>query len=97
MNAAHDDRYAQTPEVSGHFIGAVRLGGKGGNAHQVRPGHGPIVRRAEVLVHDRNFPIRWGQARENHEAERFPHTVAVPAALLDVDDAYKRVGWVDQI
>jgi hypothetical protein len=37
------------------------------------------------------------QARKNYKAERFPHTVAVPAALLDFDDTYKRVGWVDQI
>ena len=56
-----------------------------------------VVRHAQVLVHDRDFPLRWGQARENHKADRFLHAVAVPAALLDFDDAYKRVGWVDQI
>jgi hypothetical protein len=97
VNAAHDDGYAQTPEVSGHFIGAVRLGGESGNAHKIRPGHGRIVRWPEVLVYDRNFPPRWGQARENHKAERFPYAVAVPAALFDFENAYKRVGWIDQI
>jgi hypothetical protein len=78
-------------------MGAVRLGGESANAHQVRPRHHPIVRRTEVLVYDRDFPLRWGQARENHKAERFPHAVAVPAALLDVEDAHKRVRWIDQI
>ena len=31
------------------------------------------------------------RALKNHEAERFPHAVAVPAALLDFDDADQRV------
>jgi len=97
VNAAHDDGYALASEASGHFIGAVRLRGESGNADQVRPRHGQIVRHAEVLVHDCNFPFRWGQSRENHKAERFPHAVTVPAALLDFDDADKRVGGVDQI
>jgi hypothetical protein len=30
-------------------------------------------------------------------AERFPHAVRVPAALLDFDDVDKQVGGVDQI
>jgi hypothetical protein len=30
-------------------------------------------------------------------AERFPHAVTVPAALLNFDDVYKQVGGVDQI
>jgi hypothetical protein len=29
-------------------------------------------------------------------AERFPHAVTVPAALLDFDDVDKQVGGVDQ-
>ena len=33
-----------------------------------------IVRRTEVLVHDRDSPLRRGQSRENHKAEGFPHT-----------------------
>jgi hypothetical protein len=52
---------------------------------------------AEILVYDRDFPLRWGQARKNHQTERFPHTKTVPAALLDFDDADKRIGWIDQI
>jgi len=97
VNAAHDDGHAQTPEVSGHFIGSVRLRGESGDAHQVRPRHRRIVRCAEVLVNDRDFPLRRGQARQNHQAERLPDAVAVPAALLDFDDADKRVAGIDQI
>ena len=37
------------------------------------------------------------RARENHKAERSPRAAAVPAALLDVDDADERNGWVYQI
>jgi hypothetical protein len=97
MDAAHDDGHSETAQVSGHFIGAVRLRSKSGNAHQVPPRHSPVVRHAEVLVHDRDFPLRRGQARQNHKAERLPHAVTVPAALLDFDDADKRVGGIDQI
>src|SRR5208337_5689245 len=57
MNATHDHGHAQAPEVSGHIIGTVRLRGESGNAHQVRPRHGRIVGHAEVLVHDRDFPL----------------------------------------
>ena len=52
---------------------------------------------AEILVYDRDFPLRWGQARKNHQTERFPHAKTVPAALLDFDDADKQIGWIDQI
>ncbi|MHC4412357.1 MAG: hypothetical protein ACYSW6_05200 [Planctomycetota bacterium] len=91
MNAAHDYGYTQIAEVSGHLIGAVRLRGESGNAHQVRLRHGLIVWHAEVLVHNRDFPLRWCQPGENHKAERFPHAVTVPAALPDIDDAHKRI------
>jgi hypothetical protein len=97
VNAAHDDRHTLTPEVSRYFIGAGRLRGESGNAHQVRSRHGRIVRCPEVLVHDGSFPLRRGQARENHKAERFPHTKTVPTALLDFENAYQRVGGVDQM
>ena len=96
VNAAHDDGDAETAEVGGHFVGAVRLRGEGGDADQVRARHGRIVRHAEVLVYDRDLPRRRGQTGEGHEAERLPHAVAVPAVLLDPDHAHERVGWVDQ-
>ena len=38
VNAAHHDRHAESAEVSGHCVGAVRLRGERGDAHQVRPG-----------------------------------------------------------
>ena len=63
----------------------------------VRPRHGRIVRRTEVLVQDRDFPLRRGQARKNHEAEWFPNAVTVPAALLNFGHADKRVAGIDQI
>ena len=66
-------------------------------AHQVRPRHGRIVRSAEVLIQDRDFRLRCGQARENHKAERFPYAVTVAAALLESGHADKRVAGVDQI
>ncbi len=97
VNTAHDDRHAQAPEVRGHFIGPVRLRGESSDAHQVRQRHRRIVRHAEVLVNDRDFPLRRGQARKNHKAERFPHPVTVPAAFPDSDDADERVGRIDQI
>ena len=91
VNAAHDDRHAPAPELGGHLIGAVGLRREGGNAHQVRPRHGRVVRHAEVLVDDRDFPLRRRQARQDHQAQRLPDAIAVPAALLDVDEAHKRV------
>src|ERR1019366_299250 len=93
----HDDGHAQASEVSGHFIGAVRLRGEISNAHQGWSRHDRIVRHAEILVQDCDFPLRWGQARENHETERFPYAVTVPTVLLDSDDADARVGVVDKI
>ncbi|MFZ2146038.1 MAG: hypothetical protein WAV28_02365 [Sedimentisphaerales bacterium] len=91
MNTAHDHGYTYITEVSGHFIGTVRLRGESGNAHQVRPRHGRIVRQAEILVYYRDFPRRWCQARQNHKTEWFPHTVTIPTAFLDFDDAHKRI------
>ena len=41
VNAAHDDRHAQAPEVGGHFIGAGGLRGERRDAHQVRARHAP--------------------------------------------------------
>ena len=73
------------------------LGSESGNAHKVRARHGLIVRYAQVLVQNGDFPLRWGQTRKNHEAEWFPHTKTVPAALLDLDHADKRVTGIDQI
>ena len=96
VNAAHDHGDAETSEVSGHFVGAVCLRGEGGDAHQVRTRHARIVRRAEVLIDDRDLPRRRGQPREDHEVERFPHAVAVPAVLLDPDHTHEWVGRVDQ-
>ena len=52
VNAAHDDRHAQAPEMSGHFVGAAGLGGERRDAHEVRPRHRLVVRDAKVLVHD---------------------------------------------
>jgi len=83
MNAAHDDGYAEAAKVSGHLIAAIRLRGEGGDAYPGQAAHGLIVRHAQVFVNDRDFPLRRGQARENHEAEWFPYAVTVPAALLD--------------
>ena len=56
-----------------------------------------ISGHAQVFVNDCGFPLRRGYARENHEAERFPHALTVPAALLNPHDTDERVRGVDQV
>ena len=97
VNATHDDGHAQTSEASRHLIGAGCLGGESGDAHQIRSGHGRVVRRTEVLIHDDDFPLRRRQAREHHQAERFPHPVTIPAAFLGADATDQRIGRIDQV
>src|SRR4030042_2185877 len=90
VNAAHHNGYALIPEMTGQFISAVRLRGKSGNPHKVRPGHRTIVRHTEVLVKYRDYPLRPRQSTQNHKAQWFPHTVAGPSALTGFGDAHKR-------
>ena len=43
------------------------------------------------------FGTEGGCQLQNDRAERFPHAVEIRAALLDLADADKRLGWVDRI
>ena len=95
VNAAHDDRHTHPPEVIGQLIGTVGLRGERGDADQVGPGQGRIIGHTEVLVHDGDLPLRRCQTSQDHQAQRLPHAVTVPAALLDFDDADKRIARVN--
>ena len=97
MDATHDHGHAQTPEVSGHFISAVRLRGESGNACQVRSRHARVVRHAQILIPDRHLPLRWGQTGQDHQTERLPDAVMVPAVLLDFARGNEWVSGVYQM
>ena len=94
---AYDWVVPQTPEVSRKFIRPGSLRGESGDAYQVRPRHRRIVRCAQVFVNDGDFPFRRCEGCNNHQAERLPYAVAVPAIFLDVDNTDERVAWIDQI
>ena len=97
MDTAHDHGHASLTKLGGQLIGAVGLGGEGGDADQIGAGQLVEVGGAEVLVEDLNIPLGRRLASQDQQAQRLPEAKLVPPIRLDVDDAHQGIERIDQV
>ena len=97
VDAAHDNRRTLAANAGRNLAGARRLRGERRDADQVRTRHLLVARHRDILVDQGDIPLRRGQAGQHHQAQWLPHSIAVPPALLEPDDAHQRVRRVDEM